>query len=220
MNDVSVAVTKAKEAIRKNLLSYGLRESANGGFASRHIQKGDRLYYFATVYPGLSPYEIDELETQLPFPFPEQTSAHIPDPIRAFLSVMNGLRLGGLFIGGQYGKITPKLGAPIGLRVFLFETPAFMGKTNFRFGSINGTWASQGSLYLTPTGSVVMVHCDVHLIGMVLDSFASFITEEIDRQLAIHDGAGGVLPGLQHLPGDTDDWERIAEAEKDRRKEG
>ncbi len=204
----------ACSAIKQRLSPFGLIESPDGAFRAGHFPNIAPFYDGGEVFRSLSEANIDELEAQLPYPVPEKTKAVIPAPVRGLLSVTNVLKLFGLAIGGAYWMMSPKVGGPYGLGTYIQETPAFMSKFHFCFGSINGAWSSQAKLCLSPEGQVLMVHRDVHLIGMVWESLSAFITSEVERQLDIHDDTGQVRPGCTHLPGDTDDWEEIAAAER------
>jgi len=161
----------------------------------------------ASLFSGLSEAEIDELEKSLPYPVPEQMRANIPNQFRAFLRNANGLKLFGLSINGMYWRIEPVVGAPIGLHYGGLERPPNVPKFHFGFGSINGTGAASGKLFLTETGQVELIHRDIGVLGAAWGSFAEFLEQEIERQLTIRDTEGRLLLGYPALPGDTLEWE-------------
>jgi hypothetical protein len=172
------------------------------------------FWYSATVFNGLSEAEIGELESQLPYPVPEQTQARIPTSMREFLAVSNGLHCHNLSIYGMYWRSEPAIGAPIGLHYGQIERAPNTPKTWFGFGSMNGPWASQGTLYLTDQEEVALVHQDTGDIGARWSGLAEFFQTEIPRLLSIHDSKGDVLPDESKLPGSTQSWEEKAELAK------
>jgi hypothetical protein len=216
MNALSTAET-TQVAIKEIWRLLGPRGSVEGAFdafRAGHMPEKGPFWYSATVFNGLSEEEIDALESRLPYPVPEQTQAKIPLPMREFLSVTNGLNLHNLSIYGQQGRIDQGAGAPFDLGVPQLGRPPNVPKNWFCIGGMNGPWASQGEIYLSTQNEVVLVHRDTGDVGARWPSFAAFLSSEIPRLLSIHDNKGDLLPGVSKLPGDTDNWEKLAERAK------
>jgi len=208
---VSEATQTAIKEIWRVLGPRGSVEGAFNAFRAGHMPEKGPFWYSASVFNGLSADEIDELEDQLPYPHPEQTKAKIPPPMRDFLGVTNGLRLHNLSIGGQQGRIDQGVGAPHSLYAGQLGRPPGVPKIWFSIGSMNGPWRSQGKLFLTEHDEVVLVHRDTGDIGAEWPSLAEFLVQEVPRLLHLHDEKGEPRPGGRRLPGDTDNWEEIAE---------
>ncbi|MBN8630380.1 MAG: SMI1/KNR4 family protein [Rhodobacterales bacterium] len=211
----SSSVTEATQtAIREIWRVLGPRGSVEGAFnafRAGHMPEKGPYWYSASVFNGLSDEEIDELEDQLPYPHPEQTRARIPQPMRDFLAVTNGLNLHSLSISGQQGRIDHGAGAPFSLATNQLERAPGVSKTWFGIGAMNGPWRSQGSIFLTDKDEVTLMHRDSGDIGARWPNLGDFLAQEIPRLLRIHDEKGDPLPGESLLPGDTARWEEIAE---------
>lgn len=219
---VAEATGFAIAEIRRILEPRGVVDGPFHAFKAGHMPDKGPAWYSANVYNGLDDAEIDELEAELDFPIPEQTEAHIPAPLRAFLRVTNGLECHALSIYGDAAKIEHAVAAPISLRYGQYPTERApdIPRTWFGFGSINGPWASQGLLYLTEVEEVVLAHRDTGQIGARWHDLSDFLVSEIPRQLAVHDPDGDLRAGCAVLPGETSDWEEIARrADADRRAE-
>lgn len=212
---ISVTVVEAVQTaiaeIWRVLGPRGAVEGAFNAFRAGHRPEKDQYWYSATVFNGLSEAEIDRLESQLPYPVPEQTGAKIPQPMRDLLSVTNGLLVHNLSIYGQHGRIDHGAGMPHSLLFAQRGHPPGIPKTWFAIGSMNGPHRSQGTLFLTEGDEVVLVHRDNGEIGPRWPDLADFLLAEIPRLLRIHDEKGDPLPGHSELPGDTGGWEDIAE---------
>jgi hypothetical protein len=211
LSGVTEAASFAIAKIRAQLAPLGVIEGLNGEFRAGHMPEKGPEWYSATVFSGLSESEIDELESQLPYPVPEQTRARIPMQMRELLAVANGMICHNLSIYGMYWRIERAVGAPIGLSYGQIERPPHTPKTWFGFGSMNGPWASQGELYLTENEEVVLAHRDTGDIGARWPSMADFLMSEVPRLLAAYDARGDILPGMSELPCDTAEWEAKAE---------
>ncbi len=213
MNSSSVTeATKAATAeIRRRLEPFGVVDGAFEAFRAGHMPEKGPYWYSATVFNGLSEFELNKLECRLPFPAPEQAKAVIPTPLRQFLTVTNGMRCHNLAIYGDQGRIDQGAGAPFDLSNPQLVRPPNVPKRWFCFGSMNGPWASQGELYLTESEEVVLVHRDTGDIGERWSDLSEFLSSEITRILSSHDAKGDMLPGAFEFPGDTADWEAKAE---------
>jgi hypothetical protein len=210
--DATEAAHQAIRVIRAKFALGDFRDGPNGAFRAGNVPEKNEHYYSTAVYSGLSEIELDKLEDSLSFPIPEQTRAHIPGDFRAFLRIANGLRLFGLSINGMYWKSDPNVGAPVGLRTELLERPVQIPKLYFGFGSINGRWSSQGTLYLTQTGEVVLMERYTCAVGARWPNLCEFLGQEIPRLLRSFDPKGSLLPGGKHLPIENEEiWEALAE---------
>lgn len=209
------SVTEATQTVIREIWQVlgprGGVEGAFNAFRAGHMPEKGPYWYSATVFNGLSEDEIDELEGQLPYPVPEQTRAKIPQSMRELLSVTNGLHVHNLSIDGQQGRIDQGAGAPYSLSPGQLVRPPGVPKTWFGIGTMNGPRRSQGKLFLTEQDEVVLVHRDSGDIGARWLNLAEFLTQEIPRLLSVHDDKGDPIPGESELPGDTSDWEEVAE---------
>lgn len=208
---VMEATTVAIAEIRRTLAPFGIVEGAHGAFRAGHMPEIAPFCYSARVFNGLSKGELDRLESQLPFPNPEQTKAVIPAPLCELLSVTNGLDCHNLVIFGQHGRIDQGVGAPLSLSFSQKERPPGVSRLWFCFGAMSGPRASQGALYLTEKDEVVLVHRDTGEIGTRWPGLVDFLQTEIPRLLNIHDANGRIFPAASALPGNTSDWEEKAE---------
>jgi hypothetical protein len=215
--DVRETARRVIADIRSQLAPFGLREGKYGAFRAGHAPRRGEFAFSGTVFGGLSENEIDELERSLPYPVPEQSCAIIPDAFRDFLSVSNGLRVHALSINGMYWRLGDGVGAPIGLHYPNLERPHGIPRLWFGFGTINGAWYSQGTLYMAETGEVLLVERNAGLIGATWPDFAAFLLQEVARQLASHSPDGDPLPGYEALPQFTQSWEMIAKRFRDER---
>jgi hypothetical protein len=212
MSDATEASHQAITEIRAKFAPGDFRDGSNGAFRAGNVPEKSEHYYSTAVYSGLSEAELDKLENSLPYPVPEQTRAHIPEDYRAFLRIANGLRLFGLSMNGMYWKPNPNVGAPVGLNLESLGRPVQIPKLYFGFGSINGRWFSQGKLYLTQTGQVVLIESYTCTVGATWPSFGEFLGQEIPRLLRSFDSKGNPFSGAKHLPiEDEDVWEALAE---------
>lgn len=211
----SLSITEATRAaiaeIRRTLEPLGVVDGAYEAFRAGHIPEKAPYKYSATVFNGLSEAELENLENRLPFPVPEQTKAIIPTTLREFLSVTNGMHCHNLSIYGDQGRIDHGAGMPFDLGTPQLDRPPNIPKLWLCFGSMNGPWASQGKLFLSETGEIVLVHKHTGDIGARWSGLAEFLQTEVPRLLSIHDRKGDVLLGVSQLPGNTQDWEEKAE---------
>ena len=214
LSGVTEAALCAIAKIRAQLAPLGIIEGPNGAFRAGHMPEKGPEWYSATIFGGLSDSEIDELESQLPYPIPEQSRARIPIQMREFLAVANGMKCHNLSIYGMYWRIERAVGAPIGLHYGQLGRPQNIPKLWFGFGSMNGPWYSQGTLYLTEREEVVLVHRDTGDIGARWPGLGEFLSSEIARLLSLYGERGDLLQGASELPGDTADWEAKAERAK------
>ncbi|MEZ5888557.1 MAG: SMI1/KNR4 family protein [Paracoccaceae bacterium] len=212
--NVTRATKEAIAEIRRKLEPYGMVEGAFDAFRAGYMPEKGPEWYSATVFNGLSPSELDKLESRLPFPVPEQAKASIPKPLREFLSVTNGLHCHNLSIHGDQGRIDHGAGMPFDLGVPQLVKPPNIPKLWFCFGSMNGPSFSQGTLFFTNEKEIALVHRDTGDIGARWSGLAEFLQTEIPRLLSIHDPKGDVLPGANKLPGNTQSWEEKAELAK------
>jgi hypothetical protein len=207
------SVEAAQAAVAEIWRALGPRGAVEGAFKAfraGHMPKKGPYWYSATVFNGLSEPEIDKLESQLPYPVPEQTRAKIPRSMRDLLSVTNGLHLHNLSLDGQQGRVDHGAGAPYSLALAQLERPPGVPKTWFCIGTMNGPRRSQGKLLLTESEEVVLVHRDRGDIGARWPDLADFLVREIPRLLRVHDDRGDLVPGESNLPGNTVNWEEIA----------
>ena len=94
------------------------------------------------------------------------------------------------------------------------ERPNYIPDGHLGIGAINGEWSSQGHLYLASTGEVELYNARFDMIGARWSSLAEFLSEEISRRIALYDEEGREPDKSKRLPGDTGDWERLAQKEK------
>lgn len=214
--DVERAVRQAIADIRHRFGPWATEEGRDGAFMAGPQPKKGEFHFAATVYSGRSDAEIDKMERWLPYPT-SQSGAHIPDPLRTFYAAANGLRVLQLAIFGDYSRMEPGVGAPIGLNYGSIERPPGVPETWFGFGSINGRWYAQGILFLVGGQDVRLVHSEDGRVGAVWPDFGTFLVQEVNRQIDIHDPDGDLRPGASPLPGDTEDWEISAKAASDER---
>lgn len=172
--------------------------------------------YLFVRYAGLDPEGIAQAEAEC--------DHYIHESYKEFLSCMNGARLCKLSLHGTIGAKVDRSGLGIGQPISI-RYQNVVGRWDYipaghlGIGGINGAWASQGDLYLTSTGAVELNNAKCDMIGATWPSFAEFLQSEIPRQLSLHDETGRFIAGGKHLPGNTDDWEAIAEAMESGRKE-
>jgi len=132
---------------------------------------------------------------------------------------MNGARLLGVSLHGSIGGSVDRSGVGMGQAVSIryqnvIERPAYIPAGHLGIGVINGEWTSQGHLYLASTGEVELYHRDLDLIGAKWPSLEDFLADEIPRRTTLYDEQGRELDKSKRLPGDTGDWERLAEEAK------
>ncbi len=213
-SNVTQATKAAIAEIRRRLEPLGVVNGAFEAFRAGHMPEKGPGWYSATVFNGLSEVELDKLESRLPFPVPEQTEAIIPAPLRQLLSVTNGMHCHNLSIYGEQGRIDHGAGMPFDLGNPQLVRPPGIPKLWFCFGSMNGPWASQGTLYLTERDEVALVHRDTGDIGARWPGLAEFLSSEVPRLLSSYDEKGDLLPDASEMPGDTANWEAKAERAK------
>ena len=59
-----------------------------------------------------------------------------------------------------------------------------------------------------------MYNARFDIIGARWSSLVDFLAEEIPRRFSLYDGEGRETEKSQRLPGNTDDWERLAQEAK------
>ena len=216
--DLEKATLQAIQQIKNHFGSIKFKQSPTGAFCAgrRSDAPGEENWLAASVFRPLTDSQIDKLQSYLPYPSPEQTSAYIPQQFRIFLKICNGLRIFNLSIYGDYSIRDPLIGSPIGLNTAAYLPPK-VPRTSFGFGSINGEYYSQGHLSLTLYGQVELRHSDTGERGKIWATLAEFLDDEVPRQLQTRDLDGTRIAGISCLPGNVDTWEETAKKVAEKR---
>ena len=199
-------VIKAKCQVRERWDRLGAKPGPDGSFATGNVPSKAPRFYLARFYPPLSENELKDCE--------ERLQRTIPISYREFLSETNGLRVGKLSLQGFVFALkrdpSDDIGQPVSLDYGNIYGVSEMPAGYFCIGAINGEYYSQGQLHITSLGTVELRHRDTHQVGHTWTSFETFIEDEIGRQLELYDENGNTRADVRHLPGNTDDWERIS----------
>jgi len=203
--------------IRQRWDTLGFVEAEDGGFATGHMPGEAPYAYLCRCYAGLSDEGLACAE--------EESGRYLPEPYKDFLKVFNGAQIMGISLLGATMGINPRslddpIGQPIGIRYqnLYYLRPGYIPEGHFGIGSMNGDWYSQGQLYLTSTGEVELYHRDFDLVGARWPCLSSFLEDEVSRQMTRYRDDGTEIAEVRRLPGDTEDWERLAKQVGDSRK--
>ena len=132
----------------------------------------------------------------------------------------------GVSLHGSICGSVDRSGAGIGQPISIWyqnavERPDYIPEGHLGIGSIAGAWSSQGHLYLASTGEVELYNAKFDMIGAHWSSLADFLVDEIPRRFSLYDDEGREVEKSKRLPGDTEDWERLAqEAKSEGRSDG
>lgn len=205
---VSEALVQLDLELRRRYDKLGFVQGENGSYLTGHVPHVAPLAYLCVRYPSLDDDAIGKVE--------EEAGRHIAEPYRQLLGHMNGARLLGVSLhGGVFGSVDRSgvgIGQPISIRYQnAVERPDYIPHGHLGIGAINGERRSQGHLYLTATGEVEMYLAHFDVIGARWTSLAAFLAEEFSRRFSLFDDAGKEIQKASRLPGDTRDWERLAE---------
>lgn len=215
---VSVVLKELERQLREELDPLGFVDGDGGAFMTGHEPHKFPKFYLFRRYAGLNEEGIQAAE--------RECDRHISEPYRKLLTHMNGASVLGVSLHGAIGSLVDRSGQDIGQPISIryqnsIERPDYIPQGHLGIGAINGDWYSQGHLYLTSTGEVELYNAKFDLIGAKWPSLADFLSVEIPRRLNFHDEAGLVKSGAKKLPGDTDNWEKLAqEAEQSKKAEG
>lgn len=193
--------------IRERFDPLGFQNGEYGAFQTGHVPHVAPLAYLCTRYAGLTEKEISTAE--------EEAERYIPQPYREFLSHMNGAWLLGISLHGSIGTSANRSGVGIGQPISIWyqnavERPEYIPEGHLGIGAINGDYYSQGHLYLASTGEVELYNANGDIIGARWPSLEDFLTQEVTRRFDFYDEAGREIEGSKLLPGDTEEWERLA----------
>jgi len=208
---VAEALVHIDQIMRERYDRLGFVDAENGAYQTGHLPHVGPLAYLCTRYAGLDDNGVRDAESEC--------ERYIPEPYRELLRHMNGAWLLGVSLnGGILGSVDRSgigIGKPISLRYQnAVERPDYIPNGHLGIGSINGPWSSQGHLYLTSLGEVEMYNARFNMIGARWSSLVVFLEEEISRRLLLYDYEGKELDHAKLLPGDTEDWERLAQEAK------
>lgn len=210
---VAETIAHLEQLIRDKYDHLGFMEAQNGAYKTGHVPHVAPLAYLCIRYAGLDEVGIGNAE--------RECERYISEPYRELLGHMNGARLLGISlhggIGGSVDRSVIGIGNPVSLRYQnVHGRPDYIPNGHLGIGAINGPWFSQGHLYLTSSGGVEMFNARFNLIGARWPSLAVFLLDEVSRRFSIYDDEGRILENSKLLPGDADDWERLAqEAQKE-----
>ena len=213
-HSVSGSVSELTVLLREKLDPLGCSEGEAGAFQTGHVPHVAPLAYLCVCYSGLNEEGLQAAE--------EECGRYIPDPYREFLACMNGASILGVSLFGTiFGAVDRSglgIGQPISLRYGnVVERPGYIPQGHLGIGGINGERYSQGALYLASTGEVEFYNSHANMIGAKWESFSNFLNEEMPRRLSLYDERGFKIKGAKHLPGDTEDWERLGKEEYEKR---
>lgn len=205
------ALVHLEQLIRERYDRLGFVEGQNGAYQTGHVRHVAPLAYLCTRFAGLDEEGIRDAE--------RECGRYISAPYRDLLGHMNGGWLLGVTLQGGTGGLVDRSGVGIGKPISLryqnaVERPDRIPNGHLGIGGINGPWFSQGDLYLTSTGEVELYNAKFNLIGARWPSLAVFLADEISRRFSLYDDEGRQLENAKLLPGDTDDWERLAQEAK------
>ncbi len=214
-NSVSEVLHGLELRLREKLDPLGFVNGDDGAFKTGHAPHQFPHFYLFVRYAGLNKEGIQAAE--------QECDRYILEPYKEFLTHMNGARVLGVSLNGVIGSVVDRsgqgIGQPISLRYEnVIDRPLYIPKGHLGIGGINGDWYSSGRLYLTSTGEVELYNSKFDLIGARWSSLADFISDEIPRRLDLYDETGLEKPGGKKLPGDTDDWEQLAQEAKQQEK--
>ncbi|MEM0921518.1 MAG: SMI1/KNR4 family protein [Pseudomonadota bacterium] len=203
--------------IRERFDPLGFVEGEQNAYQTGHVPHIAPFAYLCWRYAGLDENGLREAE--------HEAGRYIPEPYREMLRHMNGARLLGVSLsGGTFGSIDRSgvgIGQPISISYQnVVERPSYIPNGHLGIGGINGAWSSQGHLYLTSTGEVEMYNAQFDIVGARWPSLAEFLSEEFLRRISLYNDEGHELDKSKRLPGDTGDWERLAQEAKKNKNAG
>ncbi len=205
------ALERIDRLLRDKYDPLGFIEFENGAYQTGHTPHVGPFAYLCWRYAGLDEEGLAHADAE--------AERYIPEPYRELLGHMNGARLLGVSLHGSIGGSVDRSGVGIGQAVSIryqnvIERPTYIPAGHLGIGAINGEWMSQGHLYLASTGEVELYHRDLDLVGAKWPSLEDFLGDEISRRTTLYDAQGRELDKSKRLPGDTGDWERLAEEAK------
>jgi hypothetical protein len=205
---VAETIAHLDQIIRRKYDHLGFIAGQSGAYQTGHVPHIAPYAYLCTRYAGLDEAGILDAENTC--------GRFISQPYREMLGQMNGAHLLGVSLYGGIGGSVDRSGVGIGKPISIWyqnavERPDYIPNGHLGIGGINGPWFSQGHLYLTSTGEVELYNAKFNIIGARWPSLAEFLGEEIPRRFSLHDDEGRKLENAKLLPGDTDDWERLAQ---------
>lgn len=207
-NSVSEVLCRLELRLREKLDPLGFVNGEAGAFKTGHAPHKFPQFYLFCRYAGLNEEGIVTAE--------QECERYIPDPYKELLRHMNGAKVLGVSLRGAVGNQVDRsgegIGQPISLRYEnVDERPSYIPEGHLCIGGINGDYYSSGRLYLTSTGELELYNRRFDLIGAKWSSLTDFLSDEIPRRLNLYDETGLKRPGGKQLPGDTDNWERLAQ---------
>ncbi|GAA6181233.1 hypothetical protein NBRC116594_26710 [Shimia sp. NS0008-38b] len=208
---ITETLQELDNAIRQRFDPLGFFEGPNGSFATGRVPAVAPQAHLCWRYAGLDEAGIEAAENS--------AGRYIPEPYKALLRHMNGARFLGVSLLGEIGGSVDRSGIGIGQPVSIryqniIGRPDYIPNGHLGIGAINGEWFSQGHLYLTTTGEVELYNARCDLIGKRWPSLVAFFNEEMNRRFTLYEPNGSKKSGAKHIPGDTEDWEQLAEAAK------
>jgi hypothetical protein len=212
---VAETLVRLDQELRQRYDPLGHIEGDNGAYLTGHVPHVAPYAYLCIRYAGLGEVGVRDAE--------REAGRYIPEPYRELLRHMNGARILGVSLHDGIGGSVDRSGVGIGQPISIWyqnavERPDYIPDGHLGIGAINGEWSSQGQLYLASTGEVDLYNARFDVIGARWPSLANFLAEEIPRRFSLYNEEGRKLESSKLLPGDTDDWERLAlEAKNEKR---
>lgn len=208
---VSETLLRLDEQLRERYDPLGSVEGENGAYRTGHVPHVAPYAYLCSRYAGLDDKGARDAENE--------AERYIPKPYKELLRHMNGARILGVSLHGGIGGSVDRSGAGIGQPISIryqnvVERPDYIPDGHLGIGAINGEWSSQGHLYLASTGEVELYNARFDMIGARWSSLSDFLEDEIPRRFSIYDDEGREIEKSKRLPGDTEDWERLAQEGK------
>jgi hypothetical protein len=208
---VSEALVQLDEQLRERYDPLGSVEGENGAYQTGHVPHVAPYAYLCSRYAGLDDSGVRQAENE--------AERYIPEPYKELLRHMNGARILGVSLHGGIGGSVDRSGVGIGQPISIWyqnavERPDYIPGGHLGIGAINGEWSSQGHLYLTSTGEVELYNAKFDMVGARWPSLSDFLEVEIPRRFSIYDDEGREIEKSKRLPGDTEDWERLAQEAK------
>lgn len=209
---VTETLVNLDQQLRQRYDPLGSVEGENGSYRTGHVPHVAPYAYLCTRYAGLDDDGVRDAEND--------AERYIPEPYKELLRHMNGARLLGVSLHGGIGGSVDRSGVGIGQPISIWyqnavERPDYIPDGHLGIGAINGEWSSQGHLYLASTGEVELYNCQFDMIGARWSSLADFFGDEIPRRFSLYDDEGREIEKSKRLPGDTEDWEQLAQETKD-----
>lgn len=208
---VSETLVWLDEQLRERYDPLGSVEGENGAYQTGHVPHVAPYAYLCSRYAGLDGNGVRDAENE--------AERYIPEPYKELLRHMNGARILGVSLHGGIRGSVDRSGVGIGQPISIWyqnavERPDYIPVGHLGIGAINGQWSSQGHLYLTSSGEVELYNAKFDMIGARWSSLSDFLKDEIPRRFSIYDDEGREIETSKRLPGDTEDWERLAQEAK------